>query len=295
MIKRTVEISREAAHLTVRLKQLLIQRRDDTIASLPCEDVGMVVVDHPGTTYSHAALSSLDQSDAVLVVCGPDHLPAAVLLPLADHSQVVWRLNEQIAAPKPLRKRLWQQLVRAKIRAQAHVLSEDQWARNRLLELAREVRSGDSKNAEAQAARLYWLHWLGDQPFRRDQDGDGLNALLNYGYAVMRAAVARAIVTAGLSPAIGLHHCNRANAMCLADDLVEPLRPLVDDRARELFRQGYTELDQEAKARMLELLALSMRLGGTRGPLMVALHRYTASLVRCFQGEAKQLEIPRPC
>lgn len=295
MIKRTVEISREPAHLTVRLKQLLIQRQGDTVASLPCEDVGMVVVDHPGTTYSHAALASLAQSDAVLVVCGADHLPAALLLPLSDHSQVVWRLNEQIAAPKPLHKRLWQQLVKEKIKAQAHVLAEEQWARRRLLALAREVRSGDSTNTEGQAAKIYWMHWLGDQAFRRDQDGEGLNALLNYGYAVLRAAVARAIVTAGLLPALGLHHCNRSNPMCLADDLMEPLRPLVDDRARELFHQGYTELDQEAKARMLELLTTPMQLGETSGPLMVALHRYTASLVRCFQGKAKQLEIPRPC
>ncbi len=292
MIKRTIEISHEAAHLTVRRKQLVIERDGETVGRIPCEDIGVVLVDHPGTTYSHAALSSLADSEAVMVVCGRDHLPNAVLLPLSDHTQIVWRLNEQLAASRPLQKSLWKQIVQAKIRAQAGNLAGDCPARSKLLDMARQVRSGDPNNMEAQAARVYWVNFLPEESFRRDTDGRGLNSLLNYGYAVVRAAVARAIVAAGLLPAIGLHHRNRSNPFCLADDLMEPLRPLVDDRARDLFVQGYDELTPEAKAGLLPLLADPVQMGNETGPLMVNLHRMAASLVKCFQGQQKNLEIP---
>lgn len=304
MIKRTVEISREPAHLCVRLNQLTLKRGDETVGSIPCEDIGVVVVDHPQTTYTHAALASLAHADATLVICGRDHLPVALLLPMADHTQVVWRVREQIEAGKPLCKRLWQQIVQAKIRAQAENLAPDSPSRRRLAQLATEVRSGDSSNREAQAAKIYWSAWLTEAPeirntepigFRRDPDGGGANGLLNYGYAVVRAAVARALVAAGLLPSLGLHHAHRANAFCLADDLLEPLRPIVDERVRQLLFAGQLELDQPTKAALLELLATPMMTDEGRGPLLVALHRYAASLVQCFQGAARRLEIPQPC
>jgi len=295
MIRHIVEVSQEPAHLCVRLEQLVLKNGDRILGSIPCEDVGVVVVDNPAASYSHAALATLARSDAVLVVCGPDHLPAAVLLPLADHSQITWRIAEQVAVSRPRRKRLWKQLVQAKIRAQAANLPTDWPAHGKLLDLARQVRSGDPSNLEAQAARIYWENWLPEVEFRRNPDLGGLNALLNYGYAILRAAVARALIAAGLLPALGLFHSNRANAFCLADDLVEPLRPLMDDRVRDLFRQGYEDLSQEAKGRLLEILQEPVRLGRRRGPLMVSLHRMVASLVRCYQGEAKKLEIPRAC
>ncbi len=292
MIKRTVEISREAAHLTVRQKQLLVLRDEQTAGSIPCEDIGVVLVDHPGVTYSHAMLASLADSGATLIVCGRNHLPTAVLLPLADHTQVVWRINEQLGASKPLRKSLWKQLVQAKIRAQAANLATTCPAKNKLLDLARSVRSGDPSNVEAQAARVYWTNYRPVETFRRDPGGEELNALLNYGYAVVRAATARAVVAAGLLPAIGLHHHNRSNAFCLADDLMEPLRPVVDDRARDLYEQGYREVTPEAKAELLKVLAEPVQMGDEQGPLMTNLHRMARSLVRCFQGESKKLNIP---
>jgi CRISPR-associated protein Cas1 len=293
LIKRTIEISREPAHLTVQLNQLLVKREGQVVGSIPCEDIGLVLVDHPQTTYSHAALASLAESDAALVICGRNHLPAAVLLPLSDHSQVVWRINEQIGITAPCRKRLWQQLVQAKIRAQAANLETGSPPHSKLLDYARLVRSGDPKNLEAQAARVYWMNFLPEEAvFRRDSDGDGMNALLNYGYAVMRAAIARAIVGVGFLPALGLHHSNRSNSFCLADDLIEPLRPLVDARARELFRQGARSVDPEAKVGLLKLLAEDVAFGSETGPLMVNLHRFAASLVRCYRGEDKQLAIP---
>jgi CRISPR-associated protein Cas1 len=295
VIKRTIEVSREPAHLTVRLGQLLLQRGEEIVGSIPCEDVGVVVVDQPRVTYSHAALTGLGRSDAILVVCGEDHLPLAVLLPLADHSQVVWRVAEQVAVSKPLRKQLWKQLVRAKIRGQALNLPESCPARQNLMQLSRQVRSGDPANVEAQAARVYWQNWLAGEAFHRDANAGGVNAMLNYGYATVRAALARALVAAGLLPALGLFHSNRSNAFCLADDLIEPLRPLVDRRVRELHRQGHQELKPETKAGLLTLLADPVRLAGQRGPLMVNLHRMVASLVACYQGASKRLEIPRPC
>ncbi len=293
MIKRTVEISREPTHLSVRTDQLVLRRNGDAVGQIPCEDIGVLLVDHPQTTYTHAALARLADCGATVVLCGSDHLPNALVLPLADHSRVVWRINEQLSASRPLKKQLWQQIVRAKIRGQAENLEIGSPPRRRLAHLAREVKSGDPKNAEAQAAWVFWAHWLGGEEFRRDRDAPGLNAFLNYGYAVMRAAVARAVVAAGLLPALGLHHRNRSNAFCLADDLVEPLRPMVDRRVREMHLQGYDELTQDAKARLLELLADRVRMRDESGPLMVNIHRMVASLVSCYQGEAKRLQIPR--
>jgi len=304
VIKRTLEISREPAHLSVRHEQLVLKRDGQIVGSVPCEDIGVVMVDHPQTTYTHSALATLAESDAAVVICGRNHLPVAMLLPLADHSQVVWRLRDQLNVSLPLSKQLWKQVVVAKIRAQAKNISTDRPGHRKLLALAREVRSGDPKNVEAHAAKVYWANWLwnadGDEisveQFRRDTDGTGLNSFLNYGYAIVRAAVARAIVAAGLSPSLGIHHCNRSNAFCLADDLMEPFRPLVDDRVREMHRQGFDdELSQPAKAELLGVLTQPMKLGDQTGPLMVMLHRMMASLVRCYAGEQKQLEIPTPC
>jgi len=291
MIKRTVEISQQPAHLTVQLDQLLVQRNGDTVGRIPCEDLGMLLVDQPAVTYTHHALTRLMEFDAAVVVCGRNHLPAGILLPLADHSQVVWRVQLQVDVPKPLVKQLWKQLVQAKIRAQAANLAPGP-ARTRLLEIARHVRSGDPANAEGQAARFYWPALFSETAFRRDPDGAPPNNLLNYGYAVVRAALARAIVAAGLLPALGLKHCNRANAFCLADDLIEPLRPLVDARVREMLSQGDRELSPGVKAKLLALLAEPVVLRNEQGPLLVNLHRFVASLVACYEGNAKQLDIP---
>lgn len=308
MIKRTIEISQQPVHLTVKHGQLLIQARDPDrtlLGSAPCEDIGVLLVEEQGVTYTHAALTTLVQHDAAVVICGRDHLPAGLLLPLSEHALVVWRVREQIAAPKPLKKQLWRQIVQAKIRAQAANLPTGTDSRSRLLELARMVRSGDPTNVEAQAARTYWAAWrqlLHDDPdqpvrvgFLRDPDGPSPNDLLNYGYAVMRAAVARALVAAGLLPVLGIKHANRSNSFCLADDLVEPLRPLVDKAVVELVRSGVTGVNPEAKRGLLALLAADVAYADQTGPLMVALHRYAASLARCFDGSAKCLEVPTAC
>ena len=228
MIKRTIEISARPAHVAVKLDQLRLEGRDGDddgvdVPSIPCEDIGVLLVDHPSTTYTHAALTRLLHHGAAVVLCGRDHLPAGLLLPIGEHSEVVWRIHEQLAVSKPQRKRLWQQIVAAKILAQAEALGGGHAdVARRLRSLARQVRSGDPDNVEATAARAYWAAWRAEFPgFRRDRDGQDANALLNYGYAVVRATVARALVAAGLLPALGLKHTNRSNAFCLVDRLAD--------------------------------------------------------------------------
>lgn len=255
----------------------------------------MVIVDHARTTYSHSALNQIAQSDGILIVCGDNHLPSAMLVPLSQHSQIVWRITSQIDASIPLRKKLWKQIVVEKVLRQASNLPSSYAAYKKLIALSKCVRSGDTTNIEAQAAKIYWKNWLWQEGFRRDSEGDGLNSFLNYGYAIIRAAVARAIVAAGLSPTLGLHHCNRSNHFCLADDLMEPFRPWVDDHVREMYRQGYVTLDQHAKAKLLEMLTAESMIDAESGPLMAMLHRYVASLCRCFEHKSQKLSIPRTC
>lgn len=299
MIKRTIEISRQPTYLSAKLGQLVIQAFDapkEDAKSIPAEDIGVVVVDQRQTTYSHAALQTLMSSGACVVVCGDDHQPAGLLLPFSSHTQQVQRLREQIDASKPTTKRLWQQIVTAKVKHQAQLLTDRKTASRKINVLADQVKSGDTTNIEAQAAKTYWSEWRKEFPdFRRNKDAeDPINAHLNYGYAILRAAVARAIVAAGFQPALGLHHANRANAFCLADDLMEPLRPLIDLYARDLIREQRHELDQANKARLLNALVAPCEMDGQAGPLMVQLHRYTASLGRCYRGEEKKLLIPKP-
>ncbi len=303
MIKRTVEISSGATHISVSRKQLVLKRDGDKIGQIPCEDIGVVIVDQPATTCSLSALSSLMNVNAAFIICGPDHLPQGMLIPFSDHTQLVSRLHTQIDAPKPLQKRLWKQIVKAKILAQADNLQADSAPWRLLKNLASGVKSGDVSNVEAHAAKIYWKNWLtcpddgGDieNSYRRERYGEPPNGLLNYGYAIMRAAVARALVSAGLQPALGIHHCNRSNPFCLADDLMEPLRPIVDARVRELYYSGETEVTRFTKEQLLDLLTLRIEYKDHAGPLMVSLHHYVASFVRCLERTDQVMEIPKLC
>jgi len=311
VIRRTVEISREPCHLAVRDGQLLILRREEPprrlpahplnlAASIPLEDLGVLMVDERETTYTHSVLAQLAEHGTALVVCGRDHAPCGMYLPLSTNTNILSRLDAQLAATKPVRKRLWSAIVAAKIRAQAANLPHAPAVRSRLLSLARRVRSGDPDNTEAHAARLYWPAMFNDlraveSPFRRrpgEPDATPPNNLLDYGYAALRAAVARAIVSAGLLPALGIRHHHRANPFCLADDLVEPLRPLVDARARTLAAEGRLWLDQPTKAELLLLLTATVRMEDRSGPLQVAATAYAASFARALEGGPDLLEIP---
>ncbi len=305
MVKRTVEISREPCHLAVRDGQMLVLRRADPPArlpahpanltgSVPVEDLGVLMVDERETTYSHALLTEIAEHGGALVVCGRDHHPAGMYLPLSTNTQLLSRLESQLAAPRPTVKRLWQRIVQAKVRAQAANLTRID-DRERMLAMADRVKSGDTGNAEGVAAAVYWpsLFWGVSgvpQPFRRaggDRSAAPPNNLLDYGYAALRATVARAIVAAGLLPALGIKHRGRGNPFCLADDLMEPMRPLVDARVKYLALSGGFTLDQPTKADLLRVLAEPVFVGEQRGPLMVAVAGVVADVVAVLAGERR--------
>jgi CRISPR-associated protein Cas1 len=291
MIKRTLEISDGPTFLHIENDQIVLIRDKQEIGRVPCEDVGMLIVDHPAVTSTHGLYVRLAHHGAAAVLCGPNHLPAAMVLPMEDNDLTARRLRIQAAAPLPLRKRLWKQIIRQKIRRQAMNFAADHPMHGRLMALADEVRRGDQSNVEGQAARLYWPALLGPD-FRRDPEGLPPNGLLNYGYMVMRAAVARALVAAGLHPVFSLNHHHRHNAFALADDLVEVLRPRVDRTVVECLVEGGGIVDKAAKTRILSLLAAEVKLGDQKGPLMVQLHRLATSLLRCYEGTSKWLDLP---
>lgn len=294
MIKRIVEISESGRRLSVRYGQLVV-KGDGEQRSIPCEDIGVLLVDHQAVSYTHSVFTELLRYGAAVVLCAGNHHPAGMLLALEGNTIQTERFRAQIEANGPLKKRLWKQIVRAKIRHQALVLGRGGEGYKGLMELRRQVRSGDAANIEARASRLYWEYFISGIRFRRDREGAGPNNLLNYGYMVMRAAVARALVSAGLHPSIGIHHRNRYNAFCLADDIVEPFRGFVDRKVKEIAEGGDFdgELDQRMKARLLEILYEEVSVGGVKGPLMVRLHAVAASLVRVFEGEQREIDLPK--
>jgi CRISPR-associated protein Cas1 len=291
LIKRTIDISEGPTRLSVEHDQLVLSRDRQEVGRVPCEDVGVLLVDHHSTSYTHAVFTRLAECGACVVLCGANHLPTALVLPMQNNELTARRTRTQAACTRPMRKRLWRQIVRRKVRLQAENLPADHPVHKRLIEMAREVKSGDISNIEGQAARFYWPALMGAE-FRRDPDGLPPNSLLNYGYMVMRAAVARALVAAGLHPSFGLQHQHRNNTFALADDLVEVLRPRVDRAVLELMREESGFIDRPAKQKLLGLLAEEVKVGGQAGPLMVQLHRVTASLVRCYEGEQYKLELP---
>lgn len=295
MIRKTVEFSTPGTHLSVANSQLVIERPDLPKATLPIEDLGVVIVDDIRATYTQSVFLSLLEAGATVLVTGRDHLPAGMMLPLDAHYVQTERHRAQVETSAPVRKRAWQAIVRAKIVQQATVLSHFTGSYGGLAPMARRVRSGDPDNLEAQAAQRYWPR-LFSKTFRRDREADGVNALLNYGYAVVRAAVARGVVAAGLIPSLGVHHRHRGNPFCLADDLLEPYRPYVDWRVRQMAgenEESAPDLAQrETRAELLSLLNETVHVGGRREPLLLALHTTAASLCRTLTGGDRTLALP---
>ena len=295
MIKRIIEISQARTHLSIKYSQLIIKEEGKQVASIPCEDIGVLLVDHRGTTYTHCVFTELLRCGAAVVLCGENHHPSGMLLPIESNTLQTERFRRQIEAKEPVKKRLWKQIVRAKIKHQAELLGKDSDVYRSLMTLRDRVRSGDPDNIEAQASRKFWPVYLQDFEFRRNVNGPPPNNMLNYGYMVMRAAVARALCSAGLHPSIGIHHRNRYNAYCLADDIMEPFRGFVEAKVRDICKSDGVpdELDQQIKARLLEVLYEQVVIGGFKGPLMVGMHRTMASLQRCFAGEQKEMDLPK--
>jgi len=293
MLRKTIEFSTPGPRLSVAHRQLVVERPDLPKITRPIEDLGVVIVDDVLATYTQAVFLELLQAGASVIVTGRDHLPAGMMLPLDAYHAQTERHRAQASASEPTKKRIWQNLIRAKILQQASVLTHFTGDHGGLVPMARRVRSGDPDNLEAQAAQRYWPRLFGSE-FRRNREIGGANALLNYGYAVIRAAVARAVVAAGLLPSLGVHHRHRGNPFCLADDLFEPYRPYVDWRVRTLSERGTSPglSVRENRAALLSLFNETISIGGRREPLLLALHTSAASLCRALIDGERSLQLP---
>jgi CRISPR-associated protein Cas1 len=291
MVGRVVEIETDGRHLAINRGFLIVSEKGAEIGKVPLDDIAAVIANAHGLTYSNNALIELSTRGVPIVLCGANHMPAAIVWPVDAHHVQTGRMNDQIAASLPLKKRLWAQLVRAKILAQAAALEAVGATSTGFLLLSRKVRSGDPDNVEAEAARRYWPLLLGPE-FRRDKDGDGLNGLLNYGYAVLRAGMARAVMAAGLHPSFGLMHSNRSNPMVLVDDLMEPFRPTVDREVCRLVRDGAHEVDRDTKAALARIMVLDLPTSQGLSPLMVCAERLVQSLAKAYAGEGDKLDLP---
>lgn len=296
MVKRTLYFG-NPAYLSLKDNQLVVKLKDGEVKTVPVEDIGYVVLDHRQITITQGALAALEENNVAVITCDARHLPTGLLLPLAGNTIQSERFQSQIEASVPLKKQLWQQTVQQKILNQANVLKI---CRNvevgNMLAWAKSVKSGDSENREAVAAAYYWKEIFPEAPeFFRDRYGCPPNNMLNYGYAVLRAVVARGLVSSGLLPTLGIFHHNRYNAYCLADDIMEPYRPFVDKLVVDVCKEwgGFPDdLDVAVKARLLQIPVLDVIIDGSRSPLMNAVATTTASLSKCYMGELRKILYP---
>lgn len=310
MIKKTLFFG-NPAYLSLRRQQLVVQlpevENNDTLSdalkqagerTIPIEDIGVVVLDNRRITITSGAIAALLENNVAVITCDDHSMPRGLLIPIEGNTLQHERFQHQIEASLPLRKQLWAQTVRQKILNQAYVLRTQVTGVETacMLTWAAAVRSGDPDNMEARAAAYYWSHLFPGIPsFTRRREGEAPNHLLNYGYAILRAILARNLVASGLLPTLGIHHHNRYNAYCLADDVMEPYRPYVDQLVIQVMQEfdDISELTRELKAELLQIPVLDVVVDGKRSPLMVAAGLTTVSLARCYTGEARQLAYPQ--
>lgn len=308
MIKRTLYFG-NPAYLSVRLSQLEIRLpeveknttlstnfKESSVKRIPIEDIGVVVLDNKQITITQGALGALLDNNVAIISCDEQRMPSGLMLPLAGNTTQSERFRHQIEASLPLKKQLWQQTIQAKIINQSAVLYSQRGMECGNMEAwAKQVKSGDTDNLEGRAAAFYWQNLFGNiKGFHRDREGVAPNNLLNYGYAILRAVVARSLVGSGLLPTLGIHHHNRYNAYCLADDIMEPYRPYVDRLVAEIVGSGanITELTPELKSKLLSIPILDVVINGRRSPLMIGVGMTTASLYRCYSGEIRKIAYP---
>lgn len=300
MIKRTLCFS-NPAYLSLRNGQLVVklEKHNDEPekqTTIPIEDIGVIVLDHRQITLTHGVMAALLENNAAVVTCDAQHMPVGLMLPLEGHTVQQERFQDQLSSSLPLRKQLWQQTVQQKILNQAALLREMHGIETgNMRQWAKEVLSGDSTNLEGRAAAYYWNQLFPSLPdFTRSRDGVYPNSLFNYGYAILRAIIARALVGSGLLPTLGIHHHNRYNAYCLADDIMEPYRPYVDRLVYDITEQYgvEVELSKDIKAELLSIPTLDVTIAGKRSPLMIAAQQTTASLYKCYSGELRKIAYP---
>lgn len=308
MIKKTlyfgnpVYLSLRNAQLVIKLPEVVKNEslpsafKEQTEVTKPVEDIGVVVLDNKQITITSGVLEALLENNSAVITCDSKSMPVGLMLPLYGNTTQNERFRQQLEASLPLKKQLWQQTIRAKIENQATALQKCIDEEMKCMRIwAADVKSGDSDNLEARAAAFYWKNLFSDiDGFTREREGIPPNNLLNYGYAILRAVVARALVTSGLLPTLGIHHHNRYNAYCLADDIMEPYRPYIDELVFGIVRSGmrYEELTKELKIQLLGIPTLEVRIDGKRSPLMVAVSQTTASLYKCFSGEVRRIAYP---
>lgn len=292
MIKRIVDIS-EPAYIHLQHQQLILEKNAVVVAQIPVEDLGILILQHPAIVITQALIIACQKNNVAIIFSDTQHLPYSVLLPLTQghtlHSRII---QQQTKVTLPVKKRIWQQIVRFKIAQQALVLKRLNKHSSGLEHMVAKVRSGDCDNIEAQAAQKYWRLLFGDN-FRRDIDAEGINSVLNYGYSIVRAMIARAIVVSGLHPSLGLQHSNQYNGLCLADDLMEPFRPWVDYLVFEMnTKQDSLSVNQITKQPLLNLLSVTVNWQHQAMPLMVACHYLLADIKRALTTKDMQIEYP---
>ncbi len=296
MIKRTLYFS-NPAYLSCSLGQLNIKLLDENVEkTVPIEDIGIVILDHPQITITHKVIELLLANNAALITCNERHLPTGLMLNLDANTRQSARFQAQLDASEPLKKQLWQQTITAKIKNQAELLFLLNRTYKPLTNLAAKVKSGDTDNCEATAAAYYWKNVFRDFPtFKREREGESPNHLLNYGYSILRGVCARSLVGSGLLPTFGIFHKNQYNAYCLADDIMEPYRPFVDQVVNDILEEYGFEADfmhKEIKKILLSIPVLDVQMNGDKSPLINAMSRTTKSLVNCFEGTQKKVLYP---
>lgn len=289
---RVVEIAEEGRHLAKERGFLVVLAGREELGRVPLDDVAALIATARGVSLTTSLIAALAERGTPVVLCGANFAPAALVFPLAGHHAQQRRMEAQLDATRPLAKRLWAQVVVAKLRAQAGALEAAGQPGGALMRLARTVRSGDPGNAEAQGARRYWTLMMGEA-FRRDPSLPGANALLNYGYAVLRAGVARAVCAAALHPSLGIFHRHPQNPLPLADDLMEPFRPIIDAEVRAMVSEGHDEVDTAAKRRLAALFSADLPTASGMSPLSTCLLRCAASLAESYLSGAPALEFPQ--
>ena len=308
MIKRTLYFG-NPAYLSTKLAQLEIRLpevvnndtlsetfKENAIKKVSIEDIGVVVLDHKRITITQGAIAALLDNNVAVITCDEQRMPSGLMLPLSGNTTQSERFRHQIDASLPLKKQLWQQTIQYKILNQRAVLKSSRRLKCSNMEVwAKEVKSGDTENLEGRAAAYYWQNLFGEiDGFRRNRDGVPPNNLLNYGYAILRAVVARALVGSGMIPTLGIHHHNRYNAYCLADDIMEPYRPYVDKLVVEMVDSGMdiSKLTTDIKSKLLSIPVLDVVINGKRNPLMIGVGITTASLYKCYSGKLRKIAYP---
>ncbi len=294
MVKRTLHFS-NPAYLSCKNQQLVVELRDEQklVKTVPIEDLGIVILEHPQITITTRLLELLLENKVAIITCNGKFMPNGVFLPLDGNSEQTERYRTQVACSLPLKKQLWQQTVKTKIENQALVLGAKGEHNERLMYLKEKVQSGDPTNCEGQAASFYWGKIYGSS-FTRTRDEDTPNAQLNYGYAILRSVVARALVSSGMLPSFGIFHRNKYNAFCLADDIMEPYRPFVDWIVLHLegINENEDGLTREHKIELLKIPQLDVEINGIKRPLFHAVSITTASLYKCYTGEIRKISYP---